>query len=214
MAKPDITPLVSKIRKLFEINVAHVKSKAGNGKTLTIQDRIGFDAGALTAHDMLVRTGQHNEWKKVCAGEKSKYRGDIEGFNERCDELYGDYIRQIKGACKRFREEREEFYASQDLAPRMTWISYGDKKKEMVFVILAMIEVSSRRLAAGEPQDYQLYLRAITTRTKEAHDAYDEAIGDARVFRNMGIADKSTVHLLEQIIRGELKEPVAIEEKK
>jgi len=214
MPKPDLTPLVVEIRKLFALpRAVEDRSLVGHGKKIVVEDRIGLDAGSMSAHDMLVATGRHNDWKKACAEEKSKYKGDIEGYKARCDELYADFIRQIKGACKRFREEREQFYASQDLCPRMAWIQYGDKKKEMVFAILAMVEVSSRKLAYGDPKDYRLYLQAITSRTKEAHDAYDAAINDARVFKAMGIADKSTVHALELIIKGESPEVPALENK-
>jgi len=196
----DLPILVSKADKHFRISPQEITSLSGSRKKLIIEHAVGVRK-AVSVMQAMGELGLRDKYLEKQAELRKKWRGDQEGFEQEDFMWLKHFKSQARGAFNRAIDEWEKFYGPQDIFPCATWIPTGDKDKGSLFSLLAMIELSSGKLAVGTDADYAKYLWMIKRQTQSSAEKHKEITRLTHEYLKMGHAGKEIQYFLTQMVK-------------
>lgn len=160
--------------RLFRISPAKVKAKDGSNELITIEHRIGRDAGAFTSNDLMKKLGLEEQYAEYVLDMQKKIRDE-----ERCKEVLDDKYRLLKSSVNRvvqdYRAYLEKFYAGypRPLIPLFAFVPIGDREDGLFIQSLA--DLATYKLVVGDPEDHECWSEKVAVKTKPSHDMFVRA---------------------------------------
>lgn len=162
----------------FKISPVKVTPRDGSAK-ITIEHRIGRDAGFLSRPQLMDLLGLEKEFGDYTLDMQKKFR-DKDQLKKILDEKY----RILKGICSRvvddYREKLEKFYGGYEtpLLPLFSFVPVTETEKGLY--LLSLVRSSDFFHMVGDPADNLLYNETLFAATKKWADLNARAEKTAR----------------------------------
>jgi hypothetical protein len=200
MEKKD---LLAKMDRLFRISPVKMKAQDGSGTMITVEHRIGKEAGFFTLRDLMEKLGLEQEHADFI---KDMLR-QIKNPDERKEVTDAHYTRQKAKAMKvtsDYRRHLELFYGNypRPVLPAISFVPVTDNDNALF--IQGLVDSSSYELLVGEAEDIYRWTETVFTKTKKWADLNKRAELQAKALLKCPGINKEIRHRLDSIKNGEI----------
>lgn len=197
--------LLTKMDRLFRMSPSKHKAKDGSGEMITLEHRIGRDAGYFTTKDLMKKLGLEDEYADYVLDMQKKIRDE-----ERCREVLADKYKLLKSKVGRvvsdYRDYLEKFFGNypRPLLPMFAFVAVGDRDDGLY--IQGLLDQTTLKLVIGEPEDDVLWCEKVFTKTKPSADLNARAEATAKALTSHPGLNKDLRFRVGLIAQGKLPE--------
>jgi len=191
--------------RLFRISPAKVKAKDSSGELITIEHRIGKDAGYFTTEMLMDKLGLEEQYSEYVRDMQKKIR-DEDRLKEVLADKYKILRSKVTHVVSDYRAFLEKFYNNRvrPLLPMFAFVPVGDKNDGLF--IQGLLDSVTLKLVVGEPEDDVLWCEKIFTKTKPSADMNRRAEQTARALTTHPGLNKDLKFRVNLIAQGKLPE--------
>src|SRR5262245_1951060 len=200
--------LLKKMDKLFRLTTAvRIKAKDGSNETITIEHRIGKDAGFFTREHLMEKLGLEADLQEFHHELEKKMKIHDK---DRLKEMMREHHKALKGKCNRavqdYRRYLESYYgnAPRPLLPAFAFVPVNDKTDGLY--IQCLLDESSLKLVIGEAADDVLWCEVTFSQTKKFADLNRRAESTAKALMSHPGLNKDLRHRIAAIADGRMPE--------
>lgn len=193
--------------RLFRITPAKVKAKDGSNEIITIEHRIGKDAGFFTREHLMEKLGlekdlqefHHELEKKMKIHDKDRLR-----------EMMREHHRALKGKMNRvvqdYRRYLETFYSNypRPLLPMFAFVPVNDKTDGLY--LQGLLDDATYKLVIGDPADDVAWCEITFSQTKKFADLNKRAENTAKALVSHPGLNKDLQYRIAAIAHGNMPE--------
>jgi cytochrome c1 len=195
--------LLSKMDRLFRISPLKVKAADGSGQLITVEHRIGREAGFFTLRDLMEKLGLEDEHAQFIKDMIKQIKNPDER-KEVCD---AHYVRQKSKAQKvvsDYRKHMEVFYGNyaRPLLPALGFVPVTDG--DLGLYVQGLVDANTYELLVGEAEDIYRWTETVFTKTKKWADLNKRAELQAKALMKCHGISKDIRHRLQAITQGEI----------
>ena len=172
--------LRERMDRLVRISPLKVTARDGSGDKITIEHRIGRDAGVLTRFELMDKLGLEDQFAEFVKEWQKKLRGD-DHFNQICDNEYSILKGRMNRAVQDYRKYLESLYGNypnRSLLPMFAFVKVNDKDDGLF--IQGLVDSSDFRHVIGDPVDNLAWSETVFVATKKFADQHKRAEMTAR----------------------------------
>jgi len=199
------TPLKDLMDALFRIPPVKVPLRDGSGEKVTIEHRIGKDAGFITRPQLMDKLGLEEVFAE-CTRELQKRIRDEERLKELLDEKYQILKNRANRAVQDYRKILESFYGSYPLPmlPMFAWVPISENLEGLF--IQGLCRQNDLFHLIGDPADNLLWSEVTFAATKSFADLNKRAENTARALMALPGLNKDLKHRAHALSQGKLPE--------
>lgn len=195
--------LLSRMDRLFKISPLKVKAADGSGQTITVEHRIGREAGFFTLRDLMEKLGLEEEHVRFMKDMLKQ----IKNPDERKDVCDAHYVRQKSKAQKivsDYRRHMEIFYGNypRPLLPAIGFVPVADS--ELGLYVQGIVDANNYEVLVGEPEDVYRWTETVFAKTKKWADLNKRAELQAKALMKIHGISNEIRHRLKAITQGEI----------
>jgi hypothetical protein len=194
--------LLTKMDRLFRISPVKVKTADGS-QTITIEHRLGREAGYFTLRDLMEKLGLEQEHAEFIKDMLKQIKNPDER-KEVCD---AHYVRQKAKANKmvsEYRKHLELFYGNypRPILPAIGFVPVNDHDSGLY--IQGIVDSDSYELLVGDAEDVYRWTETVFAKTKKWADLNKRAELQAKALLRCPGITKEIQHRLKSITSGEI----------
>lgn len=166
--------LHERMDRLFRISPIKVTARDGSGEKITIEHRIGREAGHLTRFELMDKLGLEDQFAEFTKDMTKKVR-DEERLKEVLDNKYRVLKSKMTHAVQDYRRYLEGHYGNnpgRPLIPLFAFVPVTDKEDGLY--VQSLVDESHKHLV-GDPADTCMWFEVVASRTKRFADEYKRA---------------------------------------
>lgn len=196
---------VEKMDRLFKISPVKMKAQDGTGQMITIEHRIGKEAGVFTMRDLMEKLGFEAEYAQFM---KDMLR-QIKNPDERkavCDSYYSKQKSRARAVVLEYKKHLEYFYGnySRPVLPAFAFVGVSDQ--DSALYMQGIVDAETYELLVGEPEDIYRWTETVYSKTKNFADLNKRAELQARALMKCPSINKEIKNRLHAITQGQLPE--------
>lgn len=168
--------LHERMDRLFRISPLKVtvRNPDGSSEKVTIEHRIGREAGHLTRFELMDKLGLEDQFAEFTKDMTKKIR-DEERLKEVLDDKYSVLKSKMTRAVQDYRKYLEGHYANNPGRPMIPLFAFVPvTEKDDGLYIQSLVDEDHKHLI-GDPNDTCLWFEVLATRTKRFADEYKRA---------------------------------------
>lgn len=194
--------LIQKMERLFRISPVKMKTVDGS-QTVTIEHRIGREAGFFTLRDLMEKLGFEQEHAEFIKDMLRQIKNPDER-KEVCDAHYTRQKAKANKVVSEYRKNLELFYGNypRPILPAISFVPVNDSDSGLF--IQGIVDANSYELLVGEPEDIYRWTETVFTKTKKWADLNKRAEMQAKALLRCPAITKEIQHRLKSITGGEI----------
>lgn len=172
--------LHERMDKLFRISPCKVTARDQSGDKITIEHRIGREAGFLTRFELMDKLGLEDQFVEFTKEMQKKVR-DEERLKEVCDDKYSVLKNKCSRAVQDYRKYLEGLYGNNPgraLLPMFAFVKVNDKDDGLF--IQGLLEADTLKHLVGDPSDNLTWSETVFSATKRFADMNKRAENTAK----------------------------------
>lgn len=195
---------MEKLDKLFRIPPVRVKARDGTSDQIVVEHRIGKEAGAFTADDLMSKLGFEDEYLKLVTDLEKKFR-DREKFKKLESKVYVGERAKMNRLIGKYRRHLETFYGNYErpLLPMFAFVPVSDKSDGLY--LQGLLDAENFKLVVGDPQDDALWCETVFLKTKRHADLNARAKRTAKALISCPGVNKDLAHRMRLLADGEVQ---------
>lgn len=195
--------LLDKMDRLFRISPVKTKAQDSSGLTITVEHRIGKDAGVFTMRDLMEKLGLEQEHAEFMKDMLRQIKNPDER-KEVCDSHYNRQRARAQKVVSDYRKHLELFYGNyaRPVLPAINFVHVSDD--ETGLYIQGIVDAVTYELLVGEPEDIYRWTETVFSKTKKWADLNKRAELQAKALMKCPGINKDIRHRLQAITQGEL----------
>jgi hypothetical protein len=172
--------LHDRMDRLFRISPVKVTARDGSGEKITLEHRVGRDAGVLTRFELMDKLGLEDQFADFVKEMTKKVR-DEERLKEICDDKYSVLKSKMNRAVQDYRKYLEGVYGNypgRPLLPMFAFVKVNDKDDGLF--LQGLVEAETFKHVIGDPADNLAWSETVFVATKRFADMNKRAENTAR----------------------------------
>jgi hypothetical protein len=187
--------------KLFRIPPVKKKSIEDSSRSIVVEHRIGRMVAFFTKENLLRKTGLEKEW----ADEVEKLQARITNkklLDNLTDSTWDTKKRVMKCMVTGIRSYWNRVYAEQGCLVRASFVPVEDGK--LGFYIQALVDMKTRALVMGDPEDLALWNEVTAIREKSHVNSWNEAMLSAKALLKLPSLNKDIQSRMKIVLSGDV----------
>lgn len=187
--------------KIFRIP-SPVKKKTVDDpdRQVVVEHRIGHVVAYFTQKELLRKTGLEKEWMEEYRRLDSRITNKIE-LKKVTDATWANKKQVLRRLCSGFRKHLDRIYYPQGAMARCTYVPM-DENGTMGYYIQALVDVRSRALLVGDPEDLALWNEVTAIRERAHVNNWEEAMASAKQLLKIPSINKDIQSRMKFILSG------------
>lgn len=192
--------------RLFRIPPIKRKAQDGSNDQVTVEHRIGRDAGAFTREHLMEKLGFETEYKDYCKELNKRIHN-----NDNLKEMMADRYKTLKGkinhvvtSYRHFLETFYRNYTARPLLPLFAFVPISDKS-DGIF-IQGLLDATTYKLIIGDPKDDVAWCEKTFSQTFKQKQLNERAEATAKALMLHPGLTKDLKYRVQAIANGNLPE--------
>lgn len=188
--------------KLFRIPPVRKSTVEDSDRTIIVEHRVGKMVVFFTQKELLRKSGLEKEWMEEYKRLDTRLTNKIE-LKKTTDATWANKKQILRRMTSSFRKHLDRIYAPQGAMARVTFVPVDDEGT-LGYFIQALVDLRSKALLIGKPEDLGLWNEVTACREKSHVNNWNEAMTSAKALLRLPNLNKDLQARMKLVISGDV----------